>query len=148
MVDASKPPSSVPPSSDAKAFLDFLKGLSANRTKDEEGLVAQLEVVISKPSNGRNSTMQLADLFKNLVESILKKNPAFANKQDGNGFTMLHHASLLGYIRLVELLLQKGASTAIEDINGAPPLAYAEKGNHDEIVSLLLEPQQGTRRVG
>jgi len=41
---------------------------------------------------------------------------------------------------LVEFLLLQGAFNSIEDINGLPPLAYAEKGHHEKIVELLLQP--------
>ncbi len=56
---------------------------------------------------------------------------------------MLHHAAILGYEELVEFLLTKGASTGIEDNNGTPPLAYAERTRNERIVQLLLEPTPG-----
>lgn len=126
---------------DAKAYLEFIKSFVTTPSSDEEAISEQLSIVINSKSNGKNTVLQSAELFKSLTEIILKKTPSLTNKQDSNGCTMLHYASSMGYTTVVALLLQKGASTAIEDIYGQPPLAYAERYAREDIVNLLLEPQ-------
>eukprot|EP01114_Cavostelium_apophysatum_P006874 TRINITY_DN1840_c0_g1_i1.p1 TRINITY_DN1840_c0_g1~~TRINITY_DN1840_c0_g1_i1.p1 ORF type:complete len:1243 (-),score=449.77 TRINITY_DN1840_c0_g1_i1:160-3888(-) len=120
---------------DAKNLVDFLKKLSSNnQTKEEESALKQLEDLFA---SGKVDAIEKP--FSKLVEILTKKNPTYVSKQDKNGLTMLHFASWLGLVHVTELLLQKGASTAIEDNTGTPPLAYAERGKNDRIVNILLE---------
>eukprot|EP01119_Soliformovum_irregulare_P020367 TRINITY_DN6584_c0_g1_i2.p1 TRINITY_DN6584_c0_g1~~TRINITY_DN6584_c0_g1_i2.p1 ORF type:complete len:1254 (-),score=400.18 TRINITY_DN6584_c0_g1_i2:40-3801(-) len=120
-------------------LLDFAKTLSPNtRSREEQQIIPQIEVIVKDAGQ----IQRLDELFTSLIEAILKRNPNHKNTTDSNGATLLHFACMLGMTQLAEALLAKGASTAIEDNVGSPPLAYAEKGNHEKIVRLLMEPKE------
>uniref|UniRef100_UPI003590090B caskin-1-like n=1 Tax=Myxine glutinosa TaxID=7769 RepID=UPI003590090B len=70
-----------------------------------------------------------------LLGSTKKTN---VNFQDGDGFTPLHHAALLGNSEVVALLLEAQAAVDVPDNKGMRPLHYgAWKGKVDPVKMLL-----------
>lgn len=51
----------------------------------------------------------------------------------------LHYAAAYGRIRVVELLLEKGANVNITNEGGETPLHYATKHGHTKVMEILLE---------
>lgn len=68
-----------------------------------------------------------------------KHSQAALNHVNSEGQTILHLASLLGYDRLVKLLLRANATIDIHDRNGYSALAFAAIGGNVTCVKLLLE---------
>ncbi|TFB02669.1 Ankyrin-3 [Trichoderma ghanense] len=60
------------------------------------------------------------------------------NDETGDRRTALHNAAERGHTRIVELLLQWGATVDPLDCNGTTPLALAAEAGEADIVSLLL----------
>jgi uncharacterized protein len=56
-----------------------------------------------------------------------------------HGATALHNAAAQGHLKLVQLLLERGASLASEDHTGATPLIYAAYQGRTAIIELLLK---------
>ena len=56
-----------------------------------------------------------------------------------DGWSALHHASLTGHADEVAALVERGASTAVEDNAGYIPLQYAAANQHIEVVHYLLQ---------
>lgn len=89
----------------------------------------------------RNNHRELINAIKNndfdnvahltLVTSV--------NGKDKQGNTALIHASGLGHIDIVELLLESGAKTNLKNKEGVTALAKAIEKNHSAIVKLLQE---------
>ena len=61
------------------------------------------------------------------------------NAKDDSGDTALMQASLLGYVEIAELLINKGADVNTRDYSGDTPLSYAAHRGHVRIVELLLK---------
>jgi hypothetical protein len=68
-----------------------------------------------------------------------KQSQAALNHVNSEGQTILHLASMLGYDRLVKLLLRANATIDIHDRNGYSALAFAAIGGNVTCVKLLLE---------
>ncbi|KAI3909162.1 hypothetical protein MKW98_012899 [Papaver atlanticum] len=75
------------------------------------------------------------------AKRILSKKPDLAFKQDSNGFTPLHLASVRTSLQMVRLLLkdEPGRASAVQDRDGRTPLHLAAMKNRVEIMKLLLE---------
>lgn len=70
-----------------------------------------------------------------IVRTFLKGDPDSVNANDGR--TPLHEAAGRGNIELVELLLANGADRGAKDENGLTPINWANKGGHDQIISII-----------
>jgi hypothetical protein len=68
-----------------------------------------------------------------------KQSQAALNHVNSEGQTLLHLASLLGYDRVVQLLLRANATIDIHDRNGYSALAFAAVAGSIACVKLLLE---------
>lgn len=80
----------------------------------------------------------------NRIQSILDKiqDEDIINKTDENGQTALHFAVDKGNIKIISLLLQKGAKTNVQDIDGISTLMtciLSSSTQKKEIFELLLE---------
>ena len=76
------------------------------------------------------------------VGEQLIKNGCNVNQQEAAGshsqkFTALHMACSKGHEKFVRMLLKEGADPTIQDINGSPAKAIAEKRGNKEIVALV-----------
>lgn len=49
----------------------------------------------------------------------------------------MHYASAGGHVELVELLLEEGASAAVEDKEGYTPMHLAARYGHNPIIDIL-----------
>ena len=59
------------------------------------------------------------------------------NKRNQHGPTVLHLAALNNSTDAIQVLLEYGASTTIEDDLGRTPIDVAREENHEEAVLLL-----------
>ena len=57
---------------------------------------------------------------------------------DRNGSTLLHEVCRQGKVEIVRLLCKMGADVNKEDIYGDTPMSAAIKGNHGDVVALLV----------
>ena len=73
------------------------------------------------------------------VKEIIEKDPSQINIQDMGGFTPLQLASGKGHIKVVEYLLEHGASIELGDDMGDRPLSLAAKFGRYETIKTLLE---------
>lgn len=64
---------------------------------------------------------------------------SFLNAHSNDGHTALSRAAELGYIGIVKLLLEKGASTVEEDLHGKQAFAHAVINGSNAILTLLHE---------
>lgn len=72
------------------------------------------------------------------VNDILSSIPD-VNKVCYNGFSMLHHASLNGHVKIVEHLVSKGHKINWRDeATGATPIHNAVKSNNSKILKMLM----------
>lgn len=72
-------------------------------------------------------------------------NGANPNLADKNKYTLLHKAAETGNLKVVELLLRKGAAINITDINGNTPLSIAKTKSNNNIIK-ALEDRDKVRR--
>lgn len=80
------------------------------------------------------------------VYSLLLAQEATLDAGDRQGNTPLHHACVVGMLRMVELLLRAGALVNAENSSGETPLHVACANNHPGVVKLLME--RGARVTG
>ncbi|KAH8120309.1 ankyrin repeat-containing domain protein [Phellopilus nigrolimitatus] len=86
------------------------------------------------------------DLYK--LQVFLDANPDVdINGLDEFGFTALHLACDRGSVRIVELLIRKGADVGIKDEDGFSALDLAREANHEDII-LLLESHLKAKQEG
>ncbi|HLP34849.1 MAG TPA: ankyrin repeat domain-containing protein [Amoebophilaceae bacterium] len=64
------------------------------------------------------------------------------NAQDQVKRTALHYAAYGGDVKIIELLLEKGADPSLLDQEGHAPLWYAQQKQHKEAIALLTEKTQ------
>ena len=57
------------------------------------------------------------------------------NDKDEYGLVSLHYASNFGYLKIIDLLIKKGADVNLPAKNGWTPIDWA--GPHKETISLL-----------
>ena len=62
-----------------------------------------------------------------------------------NGWTSLHFSSKAGYLNVVKLLVESGASTRFETKDGKLPICYAASYNHADVLSYLMHKEHGTQ---
>ncbi|KAI3833054.1 hypothetical protein MKX03_021332 [Papaver bracteatum] len=72
---------------------------------------------------------------------ILSTKPDLALKEDAQGFTPLHYASVRTNLEMVKLLLRAGTTDAciVQDKDGRTPLHLAAMKDRVEIMKLLME---------
>lgn len=103
-----------------------------------------------KRKNPVSSTLNLneeisEEEFEHLVLSILIgilgqfDEKQFLNRQDQDGFTLLHYFCGLGYLHLARTVLRCGARRDIVDRWGNVPCQLAMKYGHPELVKLLMD---------
>ena len=75
------------------------------------------------------------------VRSLLDTDPSLIDARDSDGSSPLHCAAWKGNDQVVSILLERGASHAVENDNdhwGGTPLHAAAHGNNREAARLLL----------
>lgn len=72
------------------------------------------------------------------VEFLLARDCSGIDYWDRTGKTALHHAAMKGFLRVVNVLLSKGADPNPQDTEGVRPLGLAARNDHSEVVSALL----------
>ena len=73
-----------------------------------------------------------------LVQTILDRDTTAIGMSNDRGSTALHFAAENGHIRIVELLLDRGADLEAIDVDGDTPLMCAAIGGHSDIFKMLL----------
>ena len=64
-----------------------------------------------------------------------------------DGWTPLHCAAQAGHLKVVELLVESGASTVAETSNGHIPLWFAASENKLKVVSFLIQKQHDAYKL-
>ncbi|KAJ8305934.1 hypothetical protein KUTeg_016479 [Tegillarca granosa] len=96
---------------------------------------------INPKNNEKQSPLHFAARFgryntcKRLLESV--QGPNIINETDGDGLSALHLAALNGNTKIINLLLQKGASVTSDHENNTP-LHLAASSNYTRSMKLLL----------
>lgn len=100
----------------------------------------RLGACINLKNNNNESPLHFAARYGryNTVKQLLdsEKGSFIINESDGEGLTPLHIASQQGHIRVVQLLLNRGALLH-RDHNKRNPLQLAAMSGHTEIIGLL-----------
>jgi ankyrin repeat protein/serine/threonine protein kinase len=101
----------------------------------QQGLCLLLQNA-ARDSTALESSVRKGDMSNTLQ---LLDNGVSARGFDTEGFTLLHHASILGYPGITAALIEKGAfvDTKVPEF-GFTPLHYAIKKRHPAIVGLLV----------
>ncbi|AYP74077.1 ankyrin repeat protein [Fowlpox virus] len=110
----------------------------------------QLRVVKSLINNGAD--VNTKDLFRNTPSHyacnimdndsfirFLIENDAKIEEKNADGKTPLHVACKLNNIPIIKILISRGVSTNLMDIQHNSPLQYAIENDCEEVVKLLLE---------
>lgn len=66
------------------------------------------------------------------------------NAPDRNGWTPLHCASRAGYVEVVKLLTESGASPKSETNLGAVPIWFAASEGHHAVLEYLMTKEHDT----
>jgi uncharacterized protein len=99
---------------------------------------------ISRNPQRRQPLHSAVALGRSLITTrCLLEAGADVNARQAGGYTPLHHASALGQLEMVSLLLESGANPALNCEWKKTPADYAQERNHTAVVSLLRE---STRR--
>ncbi len=72
------------------------------------------------------------------VKYLLQKNPHALNAVTEMGLSPLHLAAELGYLDIVKLLIEKGASVNAYDVKNMTPLHWASLYGHTKVLEYLL----------
>jgi hypothetical protein len=84
------------------------------------------------------------------AKARLEERPQDLNHADNAGNTPLHFASLPGYVKIVEFLLEQKCDVDPKNTDGETPLIDAVENGHVEVVKLLLDhganPRQRNRK--
>lgn len=80
------------------------------------------------------------------IQNAVVKTVLFEIK-DLNGFTPSHKAISQGHVRVLDLLLTKGASIYTTTKQGQTPLELAKIGDHEEVIKLLEERVAGSKKL-
>ena len=79
--------------------------------------------------------------------ALLLGQGADINACDKNGWTSLHFSAKAGYLNVVKLLVESGASPKFETKDGKVPICYAAAMNHSEVLSYLLRKDHNTQHL-
>ncbi|XP_030751055.1 acyl-CoA-binding domain-containing protein 6-like isoform X1 [Sitophilus oryzae] len=72
------------------------------------------------------------------VREYLVVNSNCKNKLDKNGMGLLHYASDIGNLKILELLASEGLNINLQDSDGQTPLHYAASCGHIDCIKFLL----------
>lgn len=97
--------------------------------------------ILSSIGNDLHKYVTLNDTEKviDLLTNPSYKNPIDIDSEKTDGSTSLIIASIMGYTKMVEILLKEGAYTESKSSSGATSLHFAAALNHSHIVNLLLK---------
>uniref|UniRef100_A0A914V0Q2 Uncharacterized protein n=1 Tax=Plectus sambesii TaxID=2011161 RepID=A0A914V0Q2_9BILA len=73
-----------------------------------------------------------------VVARLLNEDESRLNGKDAKGFTCLHHAATRARIKVIDLLLSRGADINVVDNEGNTPLHLASEKSKQEVVKHLL----------
>jgi len=81
--------------------------------------------------------------------ALLRKNPRMIGEAPApEQLSPLHHAAAAGApLPVIQELLLLGASPSAQSATGALPYDLAKAGGHDEVLPLLLPPEQALERI-
>lgn len=82
-----------------------------------------------------------------LCELLLDRGADCNAATPGLGLSCLHRAASMGHVEVVRLLLMRGATLAVADVNGKTPLDHAAEKEHGAIVALLQEAASQTAKA-
>ncbi|MEM8938891.1 MAG: ankyrin repeat domain-containing protein [Bacteroidota bacterium] len=97
--------------------------------------------LVNQPDERGFTPLVLATyLGKETVARLLIENGADIDARDAMmGNTALMGVCFKGAVKLAQLLIEKGANTALKNNNGETALDFAKNGGHQEIVSILTQ---------
>ncbi|EGD77628.1 hypothetical protein PTSG_08722 [Salpingoeca rosetta] len=123
----------------ARAFgaaLPVDRKLDTDWAYDDEGKAAFNEAREEKKRQHEQLFAACRDGDASVVTSLMEQDNADINQQDKRGDTPLHVACRHNQPAVVELLLKKGADTAVKNIRGGTPFMVAQKRNFHAITSI------------
>jgi len=107
-----------------------------------------LSVSASKQNEtGMCRSERVSDIYTTIASVLIQKR-VDVNKVDINGYTALHVAAQRGCMRMVQLLLESGASlkckTAVDDRGrgGRTPCQMAQFGDQHEVFKFLSDAER------
>ncbi|ESZ97596.1 hypothetical protein SBOR_1997 [Sclerotinia borealis F-4128] len=103
-----------------------------------------------KRVDGSGATTLLNLVRKNNISGVtdeLGKHPSDLNVGDNALITPLHAASLEGFVKIARMLLIKGCTVDMVNLDGDTPLHDAIENGHVEVVKLLLEHGANPRKA-
>ena len=136
------------------------KGGKLNRTAlhyaSERGDLKVVELLLDESANidvedrsSRTPLMLAAENGRNDISMHLINRGADVRKKDGIfNRTALHYACRRGDLKVVELLLSKGAKNDVRDERSCTPLMLAAKNRHNDVLMLLIEQGADVSKIG
>ncbi len=94
----------------------------------------------ARDGRGQTALHLAASLGPDLVEDLLDSRADMTVK-NSRGMTPLHMAVVAGKIKVVEILLARGANPRAQDAAGMSPRSYAKLYNHPEIETLIAQAE-------
>ena len=64
-----------------------------------------------------------------------------------NGWSALHFAAKAGYLAVVKLLVETGASPLLETTDGKVAITFAAAANHSDVLSFLMKKDHSTQAL-
>jgi Ankyrin repeats (3 copies) len=131
----------------AAQFMEACRRDDAEALKD---LIHRVDVEGFYVSNDGTTTCGLhAAAFHNscrVAEFLVTQGCCDVNLQDDNGWTALHFAAGASAVNAAQLLLRHDANDSLEASNGYTPLQWAVRLQNMQVVPLLLQAREETRR--
>lgn len=110
--------------------------------KDNEG-VTQTQPTPSDTQIRETCYQQLVwaiqDGFSDFVRAVTEQKDTNINMQGSDGKTALIHAADCGHLKIVQILLDKGADIDVEDSQRRTALMYAIDNKYRNIIQILLD---------
>ncbi|HNT37182.1 MAG TPA: ankyrin repeat domain-containing protein, partial [bacterium] len=115
---------------------------SAIQSNDTEAVRKKLEGDVDVNSQADNeqgftALMYAAGMGNQEIVSLLLAKNADPNISALDGSVPLHFAARAGNLEIVQMVLDKGADANAQDKSGRTALAWAQKEQHDAVVTLL-----------
>jgi ankyrin repeat protein len=94
--------------------------------------------------NHRNETLLMYACYDcnysmEIIEKILTLNPDLINAKDDSDKNALIYACKIGYLKLINYLIEKGADIHVKNKKNRSALSYAVKHGYFEIAKILIE---------
>lgn len=119
-----------------KLKFDEMDGISLDVIYPDDNISATQLIGFKTPAT---LSLAAAKGYEDIVWLLLTRSDAGVDMKNDSGRTALSRAAETRHVRIVRLLLERGADTEAKDVSGLTPLSVAVQNGHETIVKLLLD---------